>query len=203
MAIPANGSHNIKQRRIAVMSWNSNGYDGRRTGFATLGQENRVERIRSYNGEEEGKRVYRRLINVMISASNITRQRTWQHRMFYKNNKTPAARQNTVAITLKMILATIHKTQTPSPGGEEKIKLSISSRQGFAREEYEEHRLEEESLEGIEIALRARGLKAKLSPLVEIIVAVGTSLVLWFGGRMVLNGSLSAGSLVVFILWPG
>ena len=55
----------------------------------------------------------------------------------------------------------------------------------------------------MEIALRARGLKAKLSPLVEIIVAVGTSLVLWFGARMVLAGALSAGSLIVFILYLG
>jgi ATP-binding cassette, subfamily B, bacterial len=85
----------------------------------------------------------------------------------------------------------------------QEVLSSIRVVKAFAREEYEEHRLEEQSLEGVEIALRARGLKAKLSPLVEIIVAVGTSLVLWFGGRMVLNGSLSAGSLVVFILYLG
>ena len=73
----------------------------------------------------------------------------------------------------------------------------------FAREDYEQHRLEEESLESVEIALHARGLKAKLSPLVEIIVAVGTSMVLWFGARMVMNGGLSAGSLIVFIFYLG
>jgi subfamily B ATP-binding cassette protein MsbA len=38
---------------------------------------------------------------------------------------------------------------------------------------------------------------------VQILVAIGTFLVLWFGARMVLNGSLSAGSLVVFILYLG
>ena len=37
----------------------------------------------------------------------------------------------------------------------------------------------------------------------EVIVAVGTCLVLWFGARMVLSGALSAGSLVVFILYLG
>ncbi len=73
----------------------------------------------------------------------------------------------------------------------------------FGREEHEQRRVEEQSLESVEIALRARGLKAKLSPLVEIIVAVGTALVLWFGARMVLAGSLSAGALVVFIFYLG
>jgi len=85
----------------------------------------------------------------------------------------------------------------------QEVLTSIRVVKAFAREDYEQQRLEEESLESVEIALRARGLKAKLSPLVEIIVAVGTSLVLWFGARMVLEGDLSAGSLIVFILYLG
>jgi ATP-binding cassette, subfamily B, bacterial len=85
----------------------------------------------------------------------------------------------------------------------QEVLSSIRVVKAFAREEYEQRRLEEESLEGVEIALRARGLKAKLAPLVEIIVAAGTTLVLWFGARLVLSGSLSAGSLVVFIFYLG
>ena len=83
----------------------------------------------------------------------------------------------------------------------EEVLGSIRVVKAFAREDYELRRLEEESLEGVEIALRARSLKAKLAPIVQIIVAVGTFLVLWFGARMVLGGALSAGSLVVFILY--
>jgi subfamily B ATP-binding cassette protein MsbA len=73
----------------------------------------------------------------------------------------------------------------------------------FAREDYEQRRFEVESMESVGIALKARSLKARLSPIVEMIVAVGTSLVLWFGARMVLDGSLSTGSLIVFILYLG
>jgi ATP-binding cassette subfamily B protein len=80
---------------------------------------------------------------------------------------------------------------------------SIRVIRAFAREDYEQRRLEEESLESVEITLRARSLKAKLVPLVEIIVAAGTSMVLWFGARMVLDGTLSAGSLIVFVLYIG
>jgi len=85
----------------------------------------------------------------------------------------------------------------------QEVFTSIRVVKAFAREEYEQRRLEGESLESVEIALRARGLKAKLSPLVEIIVAIGTSTVLWFGARMVLNGTLSAGTLLVFIFYLG
>jgi ATP-binding cassette, subfamily B, bacterial len=69
----------------------------------------------------------------------------------------------------------------------------------FAREEYEQDRLEEAGLEEVESSLRARTLKAKLTPLVDVIVAGGTCLVLWFGAGMTLRGSLSVGSMVLFI----
>jgi len=85
----------------------------------------------------------------------------------------------------------------------EEVLSSIRVVKAFAREDYEQKRLEGESMEGVEVALKARALKAKLTPLVGVIVACGTSLVLWFGARLVLEGSLSAGSLVVFILYLG
>lgn len=85
----------------------------------------------------------------------------------------------------------------------QEVLSSIRVVKAFAREDYEQDRLERESLESVEIALRARNLKAKLAPIVDVIVAVGTCLVLWFGARMVLTGALSAGSLVVFIWYLG
>ena len=85
----------------------------------------------------------------------------------------------------------------------QEVLTSIRVVKAFAREDYEQKRLEDESLESVELSLRARSLKAKLSPMVEIIVAAGTSLVLYFGARMVLAGSLDPGSMVVFIWYLG
>jgi len=85
----------------------------------------------------------------------------------------------------------------------QEVLSSIRVVKAFAREDYEVRRLETESLENVEIAMRARGIKARLSPLVEVIVAVGTALVLWFGARMVLAGAISVGTLVMFIWYLG
>ncbi|HTS61464.1 MAG TPA: ABC transporter ATP-binding protein [Candidatus Acidoferrales bacterium] len=85
----------------------------------------------------------------------------------------------------------------------QEVLTSIRVVKAFGREDYEQRRLEEESLESVEIALRARSLKSKLAPIVEIIVAIGTAMVLWFGARMVLRGGLEAGSLIVFIFYLG
>jgi subfamily B ATP-binding cassette protein MsbA len=85
----------------------------------------------------------------------------------------------------------------------QEVLSSMRVVKAFGREEFEQRRMAEESRESIEIALRVRGLKVKLSPMVDMIIAVGTCLVLWFGGRMALTGSLSAGSLVLFIWYLG
>ena len=83
----------------------------------------------------------------------------------------------------------------------QEVLSSIRVVKAFATEDYEQKRLEEQSLESVEMSLRARGMKARLAPMVEIIVACGTSLVLWYGARMVLNGTLSPGSLVLFLAY--
>lgn len=83
------------------------------------------------------------------------------------------------------------------------VLTSIRVVQAFAREDYEEKRFESESLANVEAGLQARSIKAKLSPLVEVIVAFGTCLVLWYGARLALAGELSAGVLIVFLLYLG
>jgi ATP-binding cassette, subfamily B, bacterial len=85
----------------------------------------------------------------------------------------------------------------------EEVFSSIRVVKAFAREDYEEQRFERQSLENVETALVARSLKMKLSPVVEIIVATGTCLMLAYGARLVIAGQLTAGALVVFLLYLG
>jgi len=85
----------------------------------------------------------------------------------------------------------------------EEVLSSIRVVKAFAREDYEQKRFEEESRASVEKALQARNIKAKLPPIVEIIVACGTCLVLWYGARLVLTGGLTSGELLVFLLYLG
>jgi ATP-binding cassette subfamily B protein len=85
----------------------------------------------------------------------------------------------------------------------EEVLTSIRVVQAHAREDYEQRRLESESLANVEAALDARNVKAKLSPIVEVIVAGGTCLVLWYGARLALAQQLSAGVLIVFLAYLG
>src|SRR5438132_904365 len=85
----------------------------------------------------------------------------------------------------------------------EEVLSSIRVVKAFAREDYEQKRFERESRESVEKALQARNVKAKLPPIVEMIVACGTCLVLWYGARLVLTGALTSGDLLVFLLYLG
>ncbi len=85
----------------------------------------------------------------------------------------------------------------------EEAITSVRIVKAFAREEHEVRRLEARSEETVEVALSARALKAKLQPMVQVIVAIGTAMVLWFGARLVLQGSLTTGSLIVFLAYLG
>ena len=85
----------------------------------------------------------------------------------------------------------------------EEALTSIRVVKAFAREDYEQQRFESESLANVEAGLEARSVKAKLAPVVEVIVAVGTCLVLGYGARLVLAGQLTVGELIMFLLYLG
>ncbi|MGC2208497.1 MAG: ABC transporter ATP-binding protein [Candidatus Korobacteraceae bacterium] len=76
---------------------------------------------------------------------------------------------------------------------------SIRVVKAFAREGYEVQRLEGESLETVEAALKARAMKARLVPIVTLVTSAGVCAVLYFGGDSALQGGLTAGSIVLFL----
>ena len=80
---------------------------------------------------------------------------------------------------------------------------SIQVVQAFAREEYEDQRFDWESRQNVTAGLKARSMKARLSPMVDLLVAIGTCLVLGYGARLVLNGGFTTGQLVIFIFYLG
>jgi ATP-binding cassette subfamily B protein len=85
----------------------------------------------------------------------------------------------------------------------QEVLSSVRVVKAFAREDFEVMRFESQSRDSVETALEARSIKAKLSPIVDVMVAVGTCLVLGYGARLALRGDLSAGVLIVFLLYLG
>jgi len=102
---------------------------------------------------------------------------------------------------IKAASRAVRKREGELLSGVAEVLSSIHVVQAFAREDYEDRRFASESRSNVEAGLQARSEKAKLSPIVNLIVAVGTCLVLAYGGRLAIGGSISAGVLVVFLLY--
>jgi ATP-binding cassette subfamily B protein len=104
---------------------------------------------------------------------------------------------------IKQASRAVRKKESELVSVVQEVLTSVRVVKAFAREDFEVSRFESQSLENVETALRARSIKAKLSPIVEVLVAIGTCLVLGYGARLALRGELSAGILIVFLLYLG
>ena len=69
----------------------------------------------------------------------------------------------------------------------------------FGRQDLEQEELSEVSQATVDAALKARRVKALLSPMVAVIVSLCTALVLWRGASLILAGTMTAGALTVFL----
>jgi ATP-binding cassette, subfamily B, bacterial len=69
----------------------------------------------------------------------------------------------------------------------------------FSSRDKEASRFEEENRQSYKAEMRSLRLKSKLLRIVEVLSAVGTCLVLWWGGKRVLAGGLTPGDLLVFV----
>ncbi len=69
----------------------------------------------------------------------------------------------------------------------------------FGRQDLEQEELSRVSRATLDAALKARRVKALLSPMIAIIVSLCTAIVLWRGSWLILAGTMSAGGLIVFL----
>jgi ATP-binding cassette, subfamily B, bacterial len=95
----------------------------------------------------------------------------------------------------------VKKKESELLSGVAEVLTSIQVVQAYAREDYEDRRFTSESRQNVRAGLQARSVKAKLSPMVDVIVAVGTCLVLAYGVALVNAGQLTTGVLIVFLMY--
>jgi len=78
---------------------------------------------------------------------------------------------------------------------------SIKVVKAFGRQDLEERELSMVSKATVDAALRARKVKALLSPAIAVIVALCTAFVLWRSSALILRGAMTAGALTVFLAY--
>ncbi|MCI7676144.1 MAG: lipid A export permease/ATP-binding protein MsbA [Phascolarctobacterium sp.] len=71
----------------------------------------------------------------------------------------------------------------------------------FVREEYEINRFDQENIKNFRANMKYAQLSATLTPTIEFVAAVGVTIILWYGGNSVIEGTITAGSLVAFLTY--
>jgi subfamily B ATP-binding cassette protein MsbA len=105
---------------------------------------------------------------------------------------------------IKKASRAVRKKESEIVSQTQEVFSSIRVVKAFAQEKYEKRRFREVSLETVELALRARALKAGLSPGIRVMTALATALMMWYGARLVLlDGALTPGTLVLFLAYLG
>ncbi|OAM92737.1 ATP-binding cassette, subfamily B, MsbA [Pelosinus fermentans] len=84
------------------------------------------------------------------------------------------------------------------------LQESISSVRiikSFAREDYEIDRFQKENSHNFRAQMKNSQIMATLTPVIEFLAAIGVTLIIWYGGKEVIDNNLTAGSLIAFLMY--
>lgn len=84
------------------------------------------------------------------------------------------------------------------------LQESISSVRvikSFAREDFEIERFQKENHQNFRAQMKNSQIMATLTPVIEFVAALGITMIIWYGGREVINNTLTAGSLIAFLVY--
>ncbi|CQR72595.1 Putative multidrug export ATP-binding/permease protein [Sporomusa ovata DSM 2662] len=79
--------------------------------------------------------------------------------------------------------------------------ISIIVVQSYVREGYEYKKFSEKIQQAANELLKAQRLSAILVSLVEFLAAIGLTIIVWYGGREVIQGDLSIGGMFAFLVY--
>ena len=71
----------------------------------------------------------------------------------------------------------------------------------FVREDYETGRFREENQRNFSAQMKAAQLSATLTPVIEFLAALAVTVIVWYGGHKVIDGNLTSGSLIAFLIY--
>ncbi len=79
--------------------------------------------------------------------------------------------------------------------------VGIRTVKSFGNEQYELDRLDVDNREILDTELREGKIESVLEPLADLLSLLGLVLVVWYGGALIIDGSLTIGGLVAFIAY--
>ncbi|MDE2088921.1 MAG: ABC transporter ATP-binding protein, partial [Gammaproteobacteria bacterium] len=102
---------------------------------------------------------------------------------------------------LRLALRRARRKEGELWGRVQEVISSLHLVQAYGRESQENHRFAEQAQKSLDANLEANELQAQFAPLVNVVMATAAGVIVWYGATQVLNGSLTAGELLVFLAY--
>jgi subfamily B ATP-binding cassette protein MsbA len=71
----------------------------------------------------------------------------------------------------------------------------------FAKEEFTIEKFSRENQDNFRAQMKNSQVMATLTPVIEFLAAIGVTVIIWYGGRAVIDGELTTGALVAFLVY--
>jgi subfamily B ATP-binding cassette protein MsbA len=79
--------------------------------------------------------------------------------------------------------------------------LAVRVIKSFSRESYELERFDYENKRNFQAQMKIVQVMAIITPIINILSTIGITAIIWFGGHEVINGNLTSGALISFLVY--
>lgn len=79
--------------------------------------------------------------------------------------------------------------------------LAMKVIKSFSREDYELERFDHENNRNFQAQMKIVQVMAIITPIINMLSTIGITAIIWFGGYEVMNGSLTSGALISFLIY--
>ncbi|MBP2665920.1 MAG: lipid exporter, fused ATPase and inner rane subunit MsbA [Firmicutes bacterium] len=104
-------------------------------------------------------------------------------------------------VKLRKASGTMQQRAAEITSAMQEMIVSIRLIRLFVREDYEIGRFNRENENNFNAQMKAAQLSATLTPVVEFLAALAVTIIVWYGGQEVINGNLTSGSLIAFLVY--
>ena len=102
---------------------------------------------------------------------------------------------------LRQALRQVRKHEGTLWGLTQEILASVQVVQAFARESHEDDRFSEHANRSLKASIHANSVQARYGPTMNLVIAVATGAIIWYGAASVIRGILTPGDLLIFLAY--
>jgi ATP-binding cassette subfamily B protein len=86
-------------------------------------------------------------------------------------------------------------------GFTQEILAAVQVVQAFSREAHEDDRFGKHAGKSLAASIQANSVQARYGPSMNMVIAIGTGAIVWYGASQVIRGALTPGDLLVFLAY--